>query len=86
MSAPEPAIDRIVRIFRERLQIAPPDPEADLLERGVLDSAGFLQLFAALEEEFAIEIHLDDVTLESFRSIAGMAEFVTADEPRQAGR
>jgi acyl carrier protein len=48
----------------------------DLLETGVIDSMGVLDLVGFLQQEFAISVEDDDLTPENFRSIECMAEFV----------
>jgi acyl carrier protein len=48
----------------------------DLLETGVIDSMGVLDLVGFLQQEFAITVEDDDLTPENFRSIDCMAEFL----------
>lgn len=48
----------------------------DLLESGVIDSMGVLDLVGFLQQEFAITVEDDDLTPENFRSIDSMAEFL----------
>jgi acyl carrier protein len=58
-----------------------PSPDTNLLATGVLDSVTLVQLIAALEKEFAIVIPMDEVGVESFRSVATIAELVAATHP-----
>jgi acyl carrier protein len=53
------------------------DPDADLLELGVLDSAGIAQLIAFCEETFGIAIADDELVPENFESINSIAELVS---------
>jgi len=48
----------------------------DLLESGVIDSMGVLDLVGFLQQEFAVTVEDDDLTPENFRSIDCMAEFL----------
>ncbi len=49
---------------------------ADLLDSGIIDSLGVLELVNFLQQEFAVTIDDDDLTPENFRSIECMAQFV----------
>lgn len=50
--------------------------DVPLLESGIVDSVGILEIVAFLEREFAIQISDDDLLPENFGSIAGIAAFV----------
>jgi acyl carrier protein len=47
-----------------------------LLERGVLDSFGILELVMHIEERFGIELQEADLSVENFRSAADIAELI----------
>ncbi len=47
-----------------------------LLEKGLLDSLGVLDVVAFLEQEFQTTIEDDDLTPENFVSIRSIAEFI----------
>jgi acyl carrier protein len=47
-----------------------------LLEGGVLDSLGLMDLVAYLEKEFGIEIADDDIRVDNFRTVADVARLV----------
>lgn len=48
----------------------------NLLETGVIDSLGVLEIVTFLQEEFSIEAQDDDLTPENFQSITSVARFV----------
>lgn len=53
------------------------ESETELLSSGLLDSLTVLQLFVALQDEFGVELDVDDLTEASFgtpRAIAGLIE------------
>jgi len=50
----------------------------ELLESGVLDSVGVLDLVAELETTFKITVSDDDLIPDNFRSIASLTAFVQA--------
>ncbi|PYS95471.1 MAG: hypothetical protein DMF50_08625 [Acidobacteria bacterium] len=67
---------RIGGLFLSRLHLEVPSADTDLFDTGILDSMGFVELLATLEEEFCIRVPLDDVDMGTFRSLARIAEFV----------
>ena len=68
--------DRISNIFVRHLHIEPPTPDRDLFESGTIDSLTFVELIAALEQEFSIRIPLEAVELDQFRSLAHIEKFI----------
>ena len=58
---------------------------ADLLESGVIDSLGVLDLVNFLQQEFALLIDDEDLTPDNFRSIECMAQFVERMLEPQSG-
>jgi acyl carrier protein len=50
--------------------------DASLLETGIVDSIGILEIVAFVEQEFAVRAEDDDLVPENFGSIANIASFV----------
>ena len=48
----------------------------NLLETGVIDSLGVLEIVTFLQEEFSLELQDDELTPENFQSISSIADFV----------
>jgi len=69
---------RITRLFEERLNLEIPSPETDLFESGALDSMAFVELLAQIESEFGVQVALQDIEMDNFRSIEKIAGFVEA--------
>jgi len=67
---------RIAAWFLESLHLEIPSPETDLLETGVLDSLGFVELVLHLEKEFGVKITLEHVEIDNFRSVERIAAFL----------
>ena len=67
---------QIASLFLDRLHLEIPSPETDLFATGAIDSMAFVDLLVRLEERFGIEIELDQIELDNFRSIRAIAEFV----------
>jgi len=62
----------------ERLDLTSADvtPDLDLFSAGLVDSMGFMELLAAIEKRFGVEIDLDGVDPETLYSIEGLARHV----------
>ena len=69
---------RIQTVLHGRLQIDAPALDEDLFEAGILDSLSFVDMLVALEREFSIQIPLDQVDLNDFRSISRIATYVAS--------
>jgi D-alanine--poly(phosphoribitol) ligase subunit 2 len=67
---------RIQATLLNRLHLQSPEPDVDLFQTGVLDSLSFVDMLVALEAEFSIQIPLDQVDLDDFRSIAAIAAYI----------
>jgi len=67
---------RIAIIFSEHLNIEAPMAETDLVATGVLDSLALIELLLRLEQSFGVQISVDDLELDNFRSIDSIARFV----------
>jgi acyl carrier protein len=74
--ATEAVTDRVQRLFVETLNVEVPSPDTDLIEGGLLDSLALVELLFALEREFAVTIALENLDIDTFRSIRTIAEFV----------
>ena len=54
-------------MLNARIQVEADD---DLLGEGLIDSMGVMWLVAFIEEKFGIDVPLEDVTINNFRTIA----------------
>ncbi|MBQ9658171.1 MAG: hypothetical protein IJV31_05315 [Clostridia bacterium] len=52
------------------------NPKIDLIEEDILDSLSFIELIAALEDEYNIEIQPTQVDADSWRSVENIAKLV----------
>ena len=68
--------DSIAALFLEKLNIEVASVETDLMGTGALDSLALVELLLHLEEQFQLKIPLENLDLENFRSIAGIAKFI----------
>jgi D-alanine--poly(phosphoribitol) ligase subunit 2 len=78
MSDPTALHDQVAGVFLRSLNLEVPSPDTDLFETGLLDSLAFVELLLALERDFGVTTAVEDLEVDNFRSIARIAEFVTA--------
>jgi acyl carrier protein len=69
-------VERIEQIFREMLSIEIPSADAELIDSGIIDSLALVELLSAIEQEFAIQVPLDGLELDDFRTAKRVALFV----------
>jgi acyl carrier protein len=54
-----------------------------LLTTGLLDSLGVMQLINFIEEAFDVSVAPEDVTIENFRTISVIAEYISRQQAKQ---
>lgn len=69
MVDPETVANEIAQIFSENLHLDVPSHDLDLFAAGILDSLQLVELLFQLEEQFGVQISLDEIDLENLRSI-----------------
>lgn len=69
--------ERIEAFVRERFSVSAGDPRfgraVDLFGGGYVDSIGFVELLAFLEDEFGVDVPEDELLSDQFTCIDGMA-------------
>jgi acyl carrier protein len=76
--------DSVRQFIRENFYVGNPDSLADnasLLEHGIVDSTGILEVVAFLESKFGIQVDDADMVPENLDTIAGMVAFVERKRP-----
>lgn len=71
---------KLHRIFRDRLHLEVPSSNTDILESGLLDSVAFVDLIVRIEEDFGINVEVEEIELDDFRSIASIAAYLVSRE------
>lgn len=74
------AAARILGVLREEMLLEVPAADTDLFASGLLDSLGFVDLLARLEEAFDRPIDLATIDLERFRTAEEIARVLGASE------
>ena len=54
------------------------NPDDGLLELGIIDSLGFVEFLAFIEDEFGIEVGDDEVTEQNFGTLTDIATYVVS--------
>jgi acyl carrier protein len=72
----EVVVERVLRLFGDELSIDVDSPTTDLIETGLLDSLALVELIAAIEQEFQVDLALDALEIDAFRSAETIAAFV----------
>lgn len=68
--------ERLMSLVESVLQVEAPARDADLIDGGLLDSLALVHLLAAIEDEFTIEVPLDEVELDRVRTIESLSDLV----------
>jgi acyl carrier protein len=79
------AIEQVTEIFRNGLGIAVPEVDTDLIDGGFLDSLALVELVFRLEQQFEIELPLDELDVENFRTIPRIATLIEGRQGRTGG-
>ncbi len=69
-------------LLNGRMQVETDD---DLLVGEILDSLGMMRLVAFIEETFELKVPLEDITIQHFRTIDAIDEYLTRRTSHGAG-
>jgi D-alanine--poly(phosphoribitol) ligase subunit 2 len=72
--------ERVRRLFRESLNLEVESDEIDLFESGLLDSLALVELLFAIEGEFQIQVALDELDIDNFRTVERISEFISRSQ------
>ncbi len=72
------------RFIREQFLYERPDealtPNQHLIEEGIVDSVGILQLVGFIERTFGITVRPEDLVLDNFQSLNSMAALIRRNQ------
>jgi len=60
--------------------------DTDLLQSGVLDSVGQVQMIVHLEKRYGVRLPMEGLEVDSFLSVASIADLVASAKQSQSGR
>jgi acyl carrier protein len=69
-------VRRVQAVLRDRLMIEIASPETDLLETGLVDSIGLVELILELEERFEVSLPMEALEIDDFRSLYQIADLI----------
>jgi D-alanine--poly(phosphoribitol) ligase subunit 2 len=64
-------------VLRDHLTVMVDSPDVDLLETGLIDSIGLVELILQLEDRFGVSLPMDTLEIDDFRSINKIADLIT---------
>jgi D-alanine--poly(phosphoribitol) ligase subunit 2 len=73
-------------IFRDVLNVVVPSPDADLIETGLLDSLALVELLFEIEQRFGVDLALEDLDIENFRTLERLAAVVDGHDAATGSR
>ena len=76
MSQSKDLEDQLGRLFAEKLNVTVPSVETDLIETGLVDSLTFVEFLAQLEAGFGVQVSLEELEIDRFRTISSIARFI----------
>jgi methoxymalonate biosynthesis acyl carrier protein len=75
--------ETVANFLRSSINIANLKDDDDLFESGIVNSLFAVQLMTFLERTFALEIGMDDLDIENFKSLNATTAFVMRKKGRQ---
>ena len=77
MQPREGLVDDIQSVLRDHLNVLVNSPDVDLLESGVVDSLGLVELILQLEKHFDVRLPTEALEIDDFRSMHRIADLIT---------
>lgn len=79
MIAPETFYNQISEFFVQELSLEAPAVDEDLIDTGILDSLIFVQLVFFIENEYGLEVSVEELEIDNFRTIEQIGKFINRD-------
>lgn len=76
MIAPETFYNQISEFFVQELSLEVPAVDEDLVDTGILDSLIFVQLVFFIENEYGLEVSVEELEIDNFRTIEQIGKFI----------
>jgi acyl carrier protein len=67
--------ERLVNYFRE-LTDTELKVNTRLIDKGFVDSMGIMELVSFIEQEFGVELDMDDMTMDNFGTISAISNLI----------
>jgi D-alanine--poly(phosphoribitol) ligase subunit 2 len=76
VAADASTLDRVRLLIEDVLSIELPDDDNDMIDSGLLDSLALVSLIAGIEQEFQLELPLEDLDVDQFRSVESIVQLL----------
>jgi acyl carrier protein len=76
MATDTSTVDRVRLLIEDVLSIEVPDDDNDMIDSGLLDSLALVSLIAGIEQEFQLELPLEDLDVDQFRSVESIVQLL----------
>ena len=77
--------ETVKRFILSSIVIADLDDDDNLFESGIVNSLFAVQLMTFIEKTFAIEVEMDDLDIDNFKSLNATTAFVIRKNGRRSG-
>ena len=77
--------ETVKRFILSSISMAKLDDDDNLFESGIVNSLFAVQLMTFIEKTFAIEVGMDDLDIENFKSLNATTAFVLQKNGRRSG-
>ena len=90
MHGPSDVESRVLDLFLSRLNLEVPSLDTDLISEGLLDSLLLVEALLHIEQEFGVQVPLEELELDTFQSVRRIADYVRShldgDDPEAIGK
>jgi acyl carrier protein len=67
---------RIQHIFEQAFNVSAPAPQTDIIDAALIDSVALVAFLFEIEKQFGIEMPLESLEIDEFRTIESIARLV----------
>lgn len=75
-------VAQLDQLFRDVLNVTVPSSDTDLIDGGLIDSLALVELLFAIEQRFAVDLALEELDVESFRTLDRLATVIADAQHR----
>ncbi len=75
--------EMLIEYFKEKSDTVV-DPQTLLLEEGIIDSMGVMELILFIESKWGVEFTDDDLTVDNFRTMEAIIALISKKEEKES--